>query len=245
MRFTDPDGMAPDDFIVLSMAGKELRRIEEPGADTYVKVNEKAFNNASSKVSSENRDYNTITSVNSLRSQERSTGKTNLVSEQTGSSLSVTGSMREGSSKIGDVTVSTQVDFDNGSSKSLESFTGVAGGFGNGAPENGSYTVSNFQDRSPDGWYNKGMNSDGVGFSFNLNPQFSTGRDLLRIHPDGNNEGTLGCIGLSGDATQLNAFSTAVQGLLQNNTSIPATINITNNPNNNGRSGTRIPNVNE
>ncbi len=49
----------------------------------------------------------------------------------------------------------------------------VAGGFGNGAPENGDYTVDNYQDRSPTGWYNKGMNKDGVGFSFNLNPAFS------------------------------------------------------------------------
>ncbi len=53
------------------------------------------------------------------------------------------------------------------------------------------------------------MNKDGVGFSFNLNPQFSTNRSLLRIHPDGNNEGTKGCIGLSGDVAQLSAFSVA------------------------------------
>src|SRR5690606_3274183 len=101
-------------------------------------------------------------------------------------------------------------------------------------------------DRSPSGWYNKGMNRDGVGFSYNLNPQFSTGRSLLRIHPDGNNEGTLGCIGLSGNAQGLTDFRNTLNGYLNNGrTSLPVNINITNNPNNNGRSGRRIPNVNE
>ena len=246
LRFTDPTGMAPSDIIVLSMGqGKEITRVKAPGADTYVKVSEAAFNKASSGFSNDNKDYNTMLSIGSLRSQERLYDNADLISEQVGNTISITGSMREGNNKIGDVTVTTQVDFDNGSTKALDSFSAVAGGYGNGAPENGNYTVSNFLDTSPDGWYNRGMNSDGVGFSFNLNPQFSTNRSDLRIHPDGNNEGTLGCIGLSGNATQLSALSTAVQGFLQNKTSTPATINITNNPNNNGRSGTRIPNVNE
>ncbi|SHM44419.1 DUF6443 domain-containing protein [Flavobacterium chilense] len=247
MRFTDPDGMGPSDIIVLSMGqSKEIARVKAAGPDTYVKVSEAAFNKASSSFSNENKDYNTMLSINSLRSQERSSDSADLISEQTGNSISITGSMREGNNKIGDVTVTTQVDFDNGSSMALDSFSGVAGGFGNGAPENGNYTVSNFRDRSPgNGDYNKGMNSDGVGFSFNLNPQFSTNRSDLRIHPDGNNEGTLGCIGLSGNSSQLSAFSAAVQGFLQNSKSIPATVNITNNPNNNGRNGTKIPNVNE
>jgi RHS repeat-associated protein len=247
LRFTDPDGMSPNDIIVLTMGqGREIARVKAPGADTYVKVSEAAFNKASAGFVNDNKDYNTMLSIGSLRTQERLYDNADLISEQVGNSISITGSMREGSNKIGDVTVTTQVDFDNGSSKELDSFSAVAGGFGNGAPENGDYTVSNFRDRSAGGGdYNQGMNSDGVGFSFNLNPQFSTNRSDLRIHPDGNNEGTLGCIGLSGGAGQLNAFSTAVQGFLQNSTSIPATVNITNNPNNNGRNGTRIPNINE
>jgi hypothetical protein len=245
IRFIDPDGMAPTDVIVLSMNNSEIRRIKASGPDIYMKVNESAFNKASASFTNDNKDYNTMLSIYSLRSQERSSGSTDLISEQTGNSIGITGSMREGSSKIGDVTVNTQVDFDNGSNFTLESFSGVAGGFGNGAPENGNYTVSNFQDRSENGWYNKGMNSDGVGFSFNLNPQFSTNRSLLRIHPDGNNEGTLGCIGLSGNGTELSRFSNVVQGFLQNNPSISTNINITGNPNNNGTSGTKIPNVNE
>jgi hypothetical protein len=184
-------------------------------------------------------------SVGSLRRQEASTGATDLIAEQTGISLSITGAMREGNNLLGDVSVTFQANFDDESSLAVESFAGVAGGFGNGAPENGDYTVNNFQDRSPSGWYNSGMNRDGVGFSFNLNPTFNTARSLLRIHPDGNNEGTLGCIGLGGNAETLNRFSTQLQEQIQNNGSVPTNINIDNNPNNNGRNGRRIPNVRE
>jgi RHS repeat-associated protein len=246
LRFIDPDGMAPFDFIVLSMNNTELRRVQATGPDTYVKVNERAFNSTSSKFTKDNLDYNTMLTVGSLRSQERnSTNSTNLISEQTGTSLSVDGNMRAGSNVIADVTVSTQVDFDNGSSFATDSFSAIAGGFGNGAPENGAYTVDNFQDRSPTGWYNSGMNSDNVGFSFNLNPTFDTGRTDLRIHPDGNNEGTLGCIGLTGQAAELTSFRDTLQNMLQSSTAIQTNINITNNPNNNGRNGNRIPNIRE
>lgn len=184
-------------------------------------------------------------SVGSLRNQERTTGASDLIAEQTGIRLSITGNMREGNNLMGDINVSIQASFDDGSAISIESYEGTAGGFGNGAPENGSYSVNNYQDRSPSGWFNPGMNRDGVGFSFNLNPNFDTNRSLLRIHPDGNNPGTLGCVGLSGNAQTLIQFSNTLQTALQNQVSIPATINITNNPNNNGTSGRRIPNIRE
>jgi hypothetical protein len=35
-----------------------------------------------------------------------------------------------------------------------------------------------------------------ISWSVNINPQFSSGRTLLRIHPDGNSSGTQGCIGV-------------------------------------------------
>ncbi|WP_241280246.1 DUF6443 domain-containing protein [Chryseobacterium cucumeris] len=158
-------------------------------------------------------------------------------------SVEIDGEMRN--SKIGDVDVKLNVTFENGKTKTLGSYDGVAGGFGNGAPENGEYTVDSYQDRSPNGWYNKGMNRDGVGFSFNLNPQFSTGRSLLRIHPDGNNEGTLGCIGMSGDKIVLTNFRDTLRSMIKTGGPVPVNINIQNNPNNNGKSGTKIPNVNE
>jgi hypothetical protein len=246
IRYSDPTGMLEnDDIIVQSMEGNEIKRISAPGDDIYIRVDEAAFKRASTRFDYDVEDYNTMLSIWSLRNQERRTGETGLISEQTGIGLSITGAMRQGNNFIADVSVSFQVLFDNGGTHTLESYTGVAGGFGNGAPENGSYTVNNYQDRSPSGRYSKGMNLDGVGFSYNLNPQFSTGRSLLRIHPDGNIEGTLGCIGLSGNGQNLNRFKNALNGHLQKRSSLNVNINIYNNPNNNGRSGGRIPNINE
>ena len=46
--------------------------------------------------------------------------------------------MRQGYNLLGDVSVNIQANFDDGSKYTIKSFTGVAGGFGNGAPENGS-----------------------------------------------------------------------------------------------------------
>ncbi len=107
MRFIDPDGMSTDDFIVYSMEGEELR-IKSEGDDILVKVNKKAFDKKSSKFSTDNKDYNTILSIVALRNEEAKTGVTNLIAEQTGISLDITGSMREGSNLIGDVSVDIQ-----------------------------------------------------------------------------------------------------------------------------------------
>ena len=108
----------------------------------------------------------------------------------------------------------------------------VAGGFGSGAPQNGEYTVDTYRNRRKDKDYNPGMNILGVGFSFNLNPQFETERSLLRIHPDGNNKGTLGCIGVTGTQEELLEFEKTLKNLLKQKRNIQATINIENNPNN-------------
>ena len=47
------------------------------------------------------------------------------------------------------------------------------------------------------------MVRQGFGFSFNLDPKFPTNRSLIRIHPDGNNPGTQGCIGVMGTRSEL------------------------------------------
>ena len=112
------------------------------------------------------------------------------------------------------------------------SITMVAGGFGSGAPQNREYTVDTYRNRRKDKDYNLGMNILGVGFSFNLNPQFETERSLLRIHPDGNNKGTLGCIGVTGTKEELLKFEETMKNILKQQKSIGATINIKNNPNN-------------
>ena len=156
--------------------------------------------------------------------------------------LEIGGEMRN--STIGDVNVTLFLILADGTERDW-TYKAVAGGFGNGAPENGEYTTDTYRDRSENGDYNKGINRDGVGFSFNLNPLFDTGRTLLRIHPDGNNEGTLGCIGMSREKMILTNFRDNIKNIIQSKRSILTKIMINNNPNNDGRNGKKIPSVNE
>lgn len=126
--------------------------------------------------------------------------------------------------------------FDDGSTITIGTYDAVGGPWGNGSPENGSYKASNLQNRTKSGWYNDGMNKDGVGFSLDLVPDFKTYRTNLRIHPDGGKVvGTLGCIGLTGDGPQIKQFESAMKGYLKTHKSIQVDINIAGNPNNNGK----------
>jgi RHS repeat-associated protein len=192
----------------------------------------------------------TTASVVRTASSTRVVGKSNehygnQKKSPTSVNLNISGEMRESNNLIADVQVSAVADFADGESSTAISYDAIAGGYGNGSPENGEYTVNNYRDRSSSGSYNKGMNKDGVGFSLDLNPQFKTGRTELRIHPDGNNEGTLGCIGLSGNSMILKDFVNLLKSILQVQPTIPTNINIINNPNNDGRDKEKLPNVNE
>ncbi len=60
-----------------------------------------------------------------------------------------------------------------------------------------------------------GMVRDGVGFSFDLLPNFPTRRTLLRIHPDGGPPGTQGCIGVIGDRRGLEDFYRQVRAIVR------------------------------
>jgi len=71
-------------------------------------------------------------------------------------------------------------------------WTAVSGPWGNGPLPLGWYECTNLRSRTK-----TAMVRDGVGFSVDLNPLFPTTRTLLRIHPDGNVPGTLGCIGIT------------------------------------------------
>ena len=71
-------------------------------------------------------------------------------------------------------------------------WTAVSGPKGNGPLPTGWYQCSNLRKRTE-----SPMVRDGVGFSVDLDPLFPTNRTLLRIHPDGNVPGTLGCIGIT------------------------------------------------
>ena len=112
-----------------------------------------------------------------------------------------------------------------------ESFSVLSGGWGNGSIQNGDYTVNNLRDNRT-GSYEK----QGVGFSYDVTPisTFITCRENLRIHPDGGIKGTLGCIGLTGDAATLNRFRDSMNKLLENVGSVKLKVTVKGNPNNSG-----------
>jgi hypothetical protein len=87
------------------------------------------------------------------------------------------------------------------------------GGRGRGPLPVGDYTITNGRVR-----YDKPtMISDGVGYSFDVNPQFRTDRSALRIHPDGMNPGTIGCLGIMGNAAVQKDFYSKMQRLIREN----------------------------
>ncbi len=120
--------------------------------------------------------------------------------------------------------------YENGKELTDETWSAVSGPWGNGSLENGNYTSNNLRDNRTGAYSN-----NGVGYTFDINPTFTTGRTELRFHPDGGNYlGTQGCIGLTCGATGLISFRTRMNNYLSTNTSINVNVNITNNPNNNG-----------
>jgi hypothetical protein len=82
----------------------------------------------------------------------------------------------------------------------------------NGPVPPGDYRVSSFRDRTK-----TGMVLNGVGYSFNIDPLRDTdvfGRSLFRIHPDGGDEQTNGCLGVRENATKLKACRDQLRKLL-------------------------------
>lgn len=78
----------------------------------------------------------------------------------------------------------------------------------------GRYRVSNFRSDRSD---TAAMIRDGVSYSFNLDPIDGTkvyGRSLFRIHPDGGVPGTLGCVGILGEANEQQRFKDLSRQLL-------------------------------
>ena len=92
---------------------------------------------------------------------------------------------------------------------------------------NGAYMTNNYRERTD----NVGFINDGVGFSIDLLPLFSTNRTDLRIHPDGGFPGTKGCIGLSGEKSELQEFIDIVTPFYLSGAKIKLNVNIFDNPN--------------
>jgi hypothetical protein len=86
----------------------------------------------------------------------------------------------------------------------------------NGPTPPGIYRVSNHRPNRT----TKGMVRLGVGFSFDLDPAAGTqvfGRSLFRIHPDGGNPQTNGCIGLRESAENLKKAEKLILRLMEEN----------------------------
>ncbi|SKD10489.1 RHS repeat-associated core domain-containing protein [Chitinophaga ginsengisegetis] len=183
-----------------------------------------------------------VSAFNNVLSTVDSKLGTNLISFATGETrLEFTGQANAANPAEGNGNLNVNQMFDDGGHLTLASYQAIGGPWGNGSPENGAYTADNLQNRGPgSGNPNPGMTRDGVGFSLNLNPLFSTNRSLLRIHPDGGEfVGTQGCIGIQENATRLLQFKSTMHQYLQTHDNIRVNINILNNPNNNGR-GRRV-----
>ncbi|KWW24051.1 MAG: RHS repeat-associated core domain-containing protein, partial [bacterium F082] len=122
---------------------------------------------------------------------------------------------------------------DDGNSYVRFSLDAKSGPYSNGSLENGSYTVKQGWQRNENGY-----RQNGVGFCFPIIPDFETGRTELLIHPDGNNPGTKGCIGITADTFTLKDFYKTTRASIDNYGNLPLTVDIKNNVNNNGKRST-------
>jgi lysozyme family protein len=92
-----------------------------------------------------------------------------------------------------------------------------SGGHGRGNLPPGDYEIT------PHRWSrsDRSMSVGGVGYSFAMSDKYDSRvnatRTLLRIHPDGGTPGTLGCIGIVGDAATQRRFLADMRAELQRN----------------------------
>jgi len=212
IRFTDPDGMLEGDY----------------------------YNNKKEYLGTDNIDDNKVYTVNT-NSKPSSSGSMIIPvadikyeGKVSDIKMSFTGEANAKNTSQADGVVKVTQVLDNGKEFTRMSVNAISGPYGNGAAPNGDYTVNNFETRTESGYVR-----DNVGFKFDLNPTFDTKRTALQIHPDGNGTGTvvgtLGCIGLQGTGTQCKGFKDLLIKSINSFGDINMNINITGNPNNQGK----------
>jgi len=104
----------------------------------------------------------------------------------------------------------------NGNGKVIGSWSANSGNTNALAIPSGVWTVSNYRPREESGY-----TRHDIGFSVDITPDH-WGREALRIHPDGEEYlGTLGCIGLTGDAAALSLFSNMISNRLSGGQTMP------------------------
>ncbi len=86
-----------------------------------------------------------------------------------------------------------------------------SGGFGKGNLPRGTYAITTHMNSRND----PSMSVGGVGYSFAMSNKYDSRvgatRTLLRIHPDGGTAGTLGCMGIVGNAATQRQFRADMQ----------------------------------
>ena len=236
LRFTDPDGMEGEDVIILNMQGNEIQRIVNDQPDKYIKVDEGSkfisdLLNPNDRNTEAYADY----LVTDLK-QKENPFVGNLVSEQTGMSIAVNGDANETGSKdkigrdayFAEGSMELKVNFDDGSSNTIQTLSVNSGPWDYGPTPNGNYTATDITNTRE-----SGMVRDGVGFKIIMSDNEPLNRTGLRIHPDQDpSKGTAGCIGIVANSFELNTFKNNVSDYFNRfGGAINVNVNFQNNPN--------------
>lgn len=145
-------------------------------------------------------------------------------------SLSYDGEMISDSQSEGTLTVTQHV----GDKQFSKGYSAISG-FGSTEDGNARYTLQNGDyicyDYTPN-VCQKGYVKDGIGFKIWLKTteEWSTQRNGLQIHPDQYPPGTLGCIGLTGTASELSLFQKMVSPFTSGGNTSPLSVSIKGNP---------------
>ena len=142
-------------------------------------------------------------------------------------SLSYEGEMTSICKSKGDLTVTQYV----GEKQFSKSFDAVSGSNGKKGPlytlQNGDYICYDYIPNVSQEGYVK----DGIGFKIRLRTDgWDTQRTDLQIHPDQYPPGTLGCIGLTGTASDLSLFQKMVSPFTSGGKTSPLSVSIIGNP---------------
>jgi YD repeat-containing protein len=242
--FSDPLG---DTTHYYSMKGKFLGGIYDDGTLKRIKVDEKMWNKVGGELNKamgikgkfENQAQRNefVLSLNTALDKLEASGKFgDLISRETGvQNLTFTGSFSN-KTHLASGILSLNSIFDNGSLLSINQWDALSGTVGRGGkilhplPNRNDYIGTGIEGR-PKG---KGFDKFGVSYVLMINdfPVTSTwNRGLFRVHPDGNNPGSAGCIALQSGKDGLLLFKSLMQNYTRNHGNINIIVNISNNPN--------------